>query len=110
MHYAKQRMIICGVVSLLFAGSALAQSHRGLEGIFQPWNAERRGGEVPANFNPPELRGRAQPEQISRPSPPNIRGIPDRAFDLVERLRYARPPVRFPYLRWAAPMQRPAPV
>ncbi len=34
MHYAKQRMIICGVVSLLFAGSALAQSHRGLEGIF----------------------------------------------------------------------------
>lgn len=50
---------------------------------------------MPANFNPPELRGRAQPEQISRSSPPNIRGIPDRAFNLVERLRYARPPVRF---------------
>ena len=46
MYYAKQRMIICGVVSLLFAGSALAQSHRGLEGIFQPWNAERRGGDI----------------------------------------------------------------
>ena len=32
MHYAKRRMIICGVVSFLFAGSALAQSHKGFGG------------------------------------------------------------------------------
>ena len=74
-------------MSFLFASSALAQSHRGLEGIFQPWNAERRGGEVPGNFNTPELRGRALPEPVSRPSPPNMRGNPDRAFDLEDRRR-----------------------
>ena len=88
MHYAKRRLLICGVMSFLFAGSALAQSHGRLDAIFQPWNAERRGDEVPGNFSPPELRGRAQPESISRSSPPiDQMGVSNRAYRLEDSRR-----------------------
>lgn len=88
MKYVKRQLLLCWLMSFMLAGSALAQSHERFETMFQPWNAARKGGDVPGAFTTPDLRGRAQPQTpVSRSSPLEERGFPNRIDRPTDRSR-----------------------
>ena len=86
MKFVKRRLLLCWLMSFLFAGSALAQSHGRFETMFQPWNASRRSGEGPVGLTTPELRGRVQPHTpIARPGPLEEQVGPGRTYQQANR-------------------------